>query len=236
MDSKNMNTSNKYKYQNVNVNDIKMNDLNTKYFHMYEGKSSSSNGTTFQQLVTSIETNGLRNPIILTHDFKILAGHRRYQAFLRLNKPEIPALIHVNKLTPAQEEFELIDDNIQHRSYNYQIEEQLRKRRYELYAELIPGFHARIASKENRITAKEMSEKTGTSLTKAKKDLGTYKKQETERIKKIIYAKDGIDEADIISVFNLLGRALTKYKTANVKTRKKMDVYINKFIKDVNKL
>ena len=52
------------------------------------------------ELISSIEENGLLQPIIVSKtndtDYTIIAGHRRYEAFKFLNKKTIPAIVKEN--------------------------------------------------------------------------------------------------------------------------------------------
>lgn len=53
-------------------------------------------GEGFEQLIASIEANGLLQPVVLRvkgDRFQIVAGHRRLLAFWRLRRSEIPAVI-----------------------------------------------------------------------------------------------------------------------------------------------
>lgn len=233
-------TNMKYRYEVVALTKIKTNDLNIKYFSDPEKDSlrehSKTNGSTFDQLVASIKAcGGIHTPILLSQDYKILSGHRRFLAYSELGYPHIPCVILNNKISPELEEFILIDANVQGRTDHTGFA-MLKKVRLELYFKIIPGLEARFLSNENAPTAKELSEKTGISLKTAEQDKRSIVKIMNKKRNSIKYAKDGINESTLISVSSNLTRVLSAYEAANSKTREKILAKVNKLNKDLYRI
>lgn len=236
-----------YTLRDVELTKIKTNPMNTLYFadagsmnnkNQHSANSSTYEGNSFQQLVASIKmAGGIHNPILVTRDYRIISGHRRYLAYCQLGYTTIPALVLKKEILPAVEKFILIDANIQGRVYRHPEKlDMLRKARLECYFEIMPGLKARLVSKDSKVTAKEVSEKTGIALGKVKYDLTELKRKATKEVNKIIYSEKGVDSDCVSSVLNNLSRVMAKYSIANSGTRKILDRHIAKFVKDVGKL
>lgn len=49
--------------------------------------------TADNELIESIRTNGILNPILITHDNRVISGHRRYDAARKLGLDEVPVVL-----------------------------------------------------------------------------------------------------------------------------------------------
>lgn len=86
------------------------------------------------KLAEAIELSGLRHPISITSDKKIISGHRRFLAFKALNKTEIPCIIEEFE-NEMLEEIALITANSQRKKSSEDVKKEI-DRLTELYKEL----------------------------------------------------------------------------------------------------
>jgi ParB-like chromosome segregation protein Spo0J len=221
----------------VELEKISINDLNVKYFRDIgsikskgKGSGSTQDGNTFEQLKASIKVMGnIYNPILLTKDYRIISGHRRFLAYQQLGFKTIPSLIIVGDLSPLMEKTILIDANISGRSFDSLALATLKKERLELYLEMIPGLKNRLLLGVEKVTAKELSEKTGLPLAHVTKDLTELKKSTTKRINQIKFENKGINPQALLAVNSALGKISRAYQEGNDPTRKEIATRLNKF-------
>jgi DNA modification methylase len=76
----------------------------------YINNSRTHSEEQITQLISSIKEFGFTNPILLSHDNSIIAGHGRLQAVKRLGHEEVPCII-VQGLTKTQIKALIIADN-----------------------------------------------------------------------------------------------------------------------------
>lgn len=104
--------------------------LNIKMSKIYSDNSFNCRGmitpVDVMDLVSDIEKNGLQFPIAVQpakdvknsqNDFRIVAGHRRFQAFLILKKTHIPAMIKVG-LDEVQARLLNLGENLKRKALN----------------------------------------------------------------------------------------------------------------------
>lgn len=67
------------------------------------------------QLMLSLKKHGLMNPIVITHENELIAGHRRFESAKRLGWPDIDVTIISEPTAIEKLELEL-DENIHRRN------------------------------------------------------------------------------------------------------------------------
>ena len=83
----NTNAINDMKLMMIDTKDIKTSPFNPPV-------RTNRKTTKYKNLVKSIKTTGLINPVTIAHDFVLIDGNRRLQACRDLNIPTIPAVRH----------------------------------------------------------------------------------------------------------------------------------------------
>lgn len=139
------------KIKQININLLKEHPHN---FDIYQGSYSDDD------LVESIRTQGLQNPLIVNKDFQILSGHRRFKALKELGYKEIPVQIK-NFQSKDEELIFLITENIYRQKTNI---EKIKE------AGRLEDIEKKLA-KERMKTGKK-SDKAGTTAGKIAKIIG----------------------------------------------------------------
>ena len=102
-----------------------------------ERKRSQINEETVDNLAESIDDLGLMNPITIDQNKKLVAGHHRILAFIKLGRKEIP--YRMTTLTdPLKLELQEIDENLIREEVIYLEWCDLLVRRQEIYEEIHP--------------------------------------------------------------------------------------------------
>lgn len=246
METKHPQILGKMEIQYIELSKIQMHPSNKKFFSNSVDANQAGgwgkNISSAEELLESIKKYGIHTPIVLTKDFKILSGHRRYQIAIKLGLEKVPCIVSKNELTQDQEEILIIDYNIQGRRLAGNQLLNLRKERELLYSKILGGkniFEARILDKGrnaiNTITPKELSELTGVSENVAKNDLIVLRRKSTKELNRQIFGEKGIDQKTITSVSHVLSSVLSKHFSANKQTKTELNKKINDFIKKYNK-
>jgi ParB family chromosome partitioning protein len=97
-----------------------------------DGKRIRKDFGSIRKLSQSMKVYGLINPILLTKDYYLVAGHRRYLAAKELGWLKIPCIIlpyQISKLDMLQLEFE---ENWQRKEFDKRELAAYRKKRYRL--------------------------------------------------------------------------------------------------------
>ena len=93
--------------------------------------------TNVEQLKKSIQTIGLINPIVVNHNYELIAGGRRYSALKELGHKQIP--VRVVNQDELQQELISIDENLVRKDLGrVEVEEHLARGK-EIYEKLYPN-------------------------------------------------------------------------------------------------
>lgn len=168
----------------INTQDIDENDLN-----FYNVSKES-----VDELAESISVNGLLQPITVyknDNNYKIISGHTRFNAFLKLKKEKIPAIIESN-ITDENELLFIIENNRQRIKTKKERDKEIKillKEYKKLKDSKIPGY---INININKL----VSEKLGISVSTVKRASTTKVKDEdnlnSKKSKKILTSIDNI--------------------------------------------
>ena len=85
-------------------------DIPPEDLHVNERNSRTHSDEQIDQICASITEFGFTNPILINPDNRIIAGHGRHMAALRLKWDEVPCIV-LEGLTEAQERAYVIADN-----------------------------------------------------------------------------------------------------------------------------
>lgn len=121
------------------------------------------------ELVTSIQSQGLIHPLVVTSENELVAGARRYMALKALGLTEVRVSV-LHELDNNKLEMVSIDENLERKSLSHVEMDKALARRKEIYELLHPGTkhgqgNAKKKYKNSKLKsfARDTSEKTGVS-------------------------------------------------------------------------
>ena len=113
---------------NIEINRLKANEKNRVRIH---------SGKDLTQLKESIQKLGLLHPIIISQDYRLLAGYRRFSAMKELGYKIIPVIIKKNLTELDELDIEIEENWIRKNLTSYEMDIALAKRK-EIYDKLHP--------------------------------------------------------------------------------------------------
>jgi len=114
--------------ENIEINRLKANEKNRLRIH---------SGKDLTQLKESIQKLGLLHPIIISEDYRLLAGYRRFTAMKELGYKIIPVTIKRNLTELDELDIEIEENWIRKNLTSYEMDIALAKRK-EIYDKLHP--------------------------------------------------------------------------------------------------
>ena len=156
----------------VNVNKIKKNPLNAKYFDNVDGKEMT-------QLAEDIKKRGILVPLVMKSDGTLLAGHTRLLIAKSIGMKTVPVQMVMGKIGNDEETQFIVKDNLLRRHLtSYQ--------RQAIYEKMFPEFKERVIIKNDKsgigMDYKEVSRKTGIPEVTVENDLHIIRKKEIKKL------------------------------------------------------
>lgn len=175
-----------------------------------------------QELGESIKRYGVHTPLVVSKDNVILSGHRRFHWAIHYKIKSLPCMILKSSLSENEEYQIILDANLHFRRFDSVQLKRFKELRDEQIEEKI-GLDVNLITsknKQNRVTAKKISEKAGVSIKDARAFVSSIRGKEKTLINKTLYKKNEVNETLVISCNSNITRFLNNYNSANEGTRK----------------